>query len=98
MIAASSEAFRASLLKLDRSEQILVLKTVERILSSKAAIGKPLSAGLRGCRSIRTGSQGRLRIVFFTPSAESLKLLAVGPREDAVVYIQALQVLRELER
>lgn len=98
MIAVPSHAFRKAVLKLDRSEQILVLKTVERICSSRAAIGKHLAGELRGSRSIRTGVQGRLRIVFLAHSPEKVQLLVVGPRENSVVYIQALRVLRELEQ
>jgi hypothetical protein len=36
------------MLKLDKSEQILVLRTVEQIRSSNADVGKELSGELRG--------------------------------------------------
>lgn len=98
MIAQPTQAFRKAMLKLDKSEQILVLRTVEQIKSSSAEIGKELAGELRGCRSARTGTNGRLRIVFHPISKEFLQLIAVGPRERGVVYAQALKVLKDLEQ
>lgn len=98
MIAEPTQAFRRAVLKLDRTEQILVLKSVERIKRSEGNLGKRLDGPLHDCFSIRTGMGGRLRIVFSPLSAEALRLLAVGPREHGLVYIQALQVLNQLER
>jgi hypothetical protein len=86
------------MLKLDKSEQILVLRTVEQIKSSSAGVGKELAGELRGCRSARTGSNGRLRIVFHPTSRDFLQLITVGPRERGVVYAQALKVLKDLEQ
>ncbi|MDA9916268.1 hypothetical protein N9D71_01655 [bacterium] len=45
------------------------------------------------CRSIRTGHNSRLRIVY-RPLDDSAELLAVGKREGRVVYIIALEVLK----
>lgn len=98
MRAQPTRAFTRAVAKLDRSEQILVLKTVERLKQSEVEIGKLLSGELQGCRSIRTGVSGRLRIVFSLQSVQALRLLIVGPRERGVVYIQALQILKALER
>ena len=98
MIAQPTQAFRKAMLKLDKSEQILVLRTVEQIKSSSAGVGKELAGELRGCRSARTGTNGRLRIVFHPISREFLQLITVGPRERGVVYAQALKVLKDLEQ
>ena len=98
MIVKSSRAFRGALERLDRSEQLLVLKTVEQIKSSNGDTGKELSGPLHDCKSLRTGHHGRLRIVFSTAPKQPIQLLIVGPRERGIVYIQAIQVLKELER
>ena len=98
MIAQPTQSFRKAMLKLDKSEQILVLRTVEQIKSSSAGVGKELAGELRGCRSARTGTNGRLRIVFHPISRDFLQLITVGPRERGVVYYQALKVLKDLEQ
>lgn len=98
MRAQPTRAFAKAVAKLDRSEQILVLKTVERLKQSEVESGKLLSGELQGCRSVRTGISGRLRLVYSLQSVHVLRLLIVGPRERGVVYIQALQILKELER
>ena len=98
MILRPTPAFTRAVRALDRAEQILVLKSVERISQSEQLVGKPLSGGLRNCRSIRTGHMGRLRVVYSTESGQVIRLLIVGPRERGVVYIQAVQVLKELEQ
>lgn len=98
MIAKPARAFTRAVAKLDRVEQILVFKSVERIKIGGGDIGKRLAGPLHDCFSLRTGHGGRLRIVFKLKSFQILRLLTVGPREQGMVYIQALQVLKELER
>jgi mRNA-degrading endonuclease RelE of RelBE toxin-antitoxin system len=98
VIPQPTRAFTKAVSKLDRSEQILVLKTVERLKQTENEIGKPLTGDLHHCRSIRTGSAGRLRIVFRTETRQVLRLLVVGPRERGIVYIQAVQVIKQLEQ
>ncbi len=98
MIVRSSHAFRKALERLDRSEQRLVLKTVEQIKASEGAGGKELSGPLHDCKSLRTGHHSRLRVVFSTVPQQPIQLLIVGPRERGVDYIQAIQVMREPER
>jgi hypothetical protein len=41
---------------------------------------------------------GRLRVVYSPESGQVIRLLIVGPRERGIVYIQAVQVLKELEQ
>jgi len=65
---------------------------MRRIEQATVAIGKPLRGDLSMCRSIRTGHNSRLRIVY-RPLDNSAELLAVGKREGRVVYIIALEIL-----
>jgi len=85
--------YRRMLLSLDPSEGQIVARSMRRIEQAKVAIGKPLRGDLSMCRSIRTGHNSRLRIVY-RPLDDSAELLAVGKREGRVVYIIALEVLR----
>ncbi|NBU22728.1 MAG: hypothetical protein EBS38_02285 [Actinobacteria bacterium] len=73
------------------------MKTVEQLKTYDSMAGKVLRGALHGCRSIRTGHHNRLRIVFSARTSEILQLIVVGPRERGMVYIQAIQVLKELE-
>ncbi len=98
MIVQATATFRRALAGLDRSEQQLVLKSIERLKGSGYATGKLLHGELHGCRSIRVGHHNRLRIVYSADSGELLQLLIIGPRERGLFYIQAIQVLKELER
>lgn len=75
-----------------------MLKTIEQIKASDAVSGKALTGLLHECKSIQTGHNGRLRIVFSLRSNQLLQLIVAGPRERGIVYIQAVQVLKELER
>jgi mRNA-degrading endonuclease RelE of RelBE toxin-antitoxin system len=98
VIVEATAPFRRALAGLDRSEQKLVLNSIERLKVSGYATGKLLQGELHGCRSIRVGHHNRLRIVYSADSGELLQLLVIGPRERGLVYIQAIEVLKELER
>lgn len=80
MIVQSSPAFRRALERLDRSEQLLVLKTVEQIKASEGAKGKELSGPLRNCKSIRRGiTAGYELSLALCPSSQfNFLLLAPG--------------------
>lgn len=84
--------YRRMLLSLDPSEGQIVTRSMRRIERAPEAIGKPLRGGLSMCRSIRTGHNSRLRIVY-RPSDDDAELIAVGRREGRVVYIVALEIL-----
>ena len=84
--------YRRMLLSLDPSEGRVVTRTMRRIERAREAIGKPLRGGLSMCRSIRTGHNSRLRIVY-RPFDNAAELVAVGKREGKVVYIIALEIL-----
>ena len=84
--------YRRMLLSLDPSEGQIVTRSMRRIERAPEAIGKPLRGGLSMCRSIRTGHNSRLRIVY-RPSDDAAELIAVGRREGRVVYIVALEIL-----
>lgn len=92
MILATREEFALMYQRLDKSEQLLVSKSLERLEASTVPVGKPLRGGLANCRSIRTGHNSRLRIVY-QPIGEVADLVAVGPREGSVVYIVALEII-----
>jgi mRNA-degrading endonuclease RelE of RelBE toxin-antitoxin system len=95
--AVPTSAFSKAVRKLDRAEQILVLKTVEKLTSSDLILGKRLAGKLSECFSIRTGTNSRLRLVF-TSSPNRVLLVWVGPRADKAVYMQAVGILKELEQ
>lgn len=84
MIAQPTRAFTRAVARLDRVEQILVLKSVEGIKTRGGQVGKRLSGPLHDCFSLRTGQGGRLRIVFNPESDRILRLIAVGPREQGM--------------
>jgi hypothetical protein len=92
VIIASSPHFAAMFEALDPSEQLLVSRSLDRLEGSAAPIGKPLRGGLSMCRSMRTGHNSRLRIIY-RPIAEVAELIAVGQREGRVVYIIALEIV-----
>ena len=70
---------------------------LNKIQDSDVPLGKRLSGVLHNCYSIRTGLNHRLRLVYEIRPNEATILVA-GPRERGLVYIQAIEVLRELER
>lgn len=92
MIISSGPQFAALYEALDNSEQLLVSKSLDRLEKAQEPIGKLLRGGLESCRSIRTGHNSRLRIVY-RPIEETAELIAVGQRKGSVVYIIALEIL-----
>lgn len=84
--------YRQMLLSLDPSEGQIVTRAMRRIERAPEAIGKPLRGGLSMCRSVRTGHNSRLRIVY-RPFDDAAELIAVGQREGRVVYIIALEIV-----
>jgi mRNA-degrading endonuclease RelE of RelBE toxin-antitoxin system len=92
VIISSGPQFAALYEALDNSEQLLVSKSLDRLEKAKEPIGKLLRGGLASCRSIRTGHNSRLRIVY-RPIEETAELIAVGQRKGSVVYIIALEIL-----
>jgi mRNA-degrading endonuclease RelE of RelBE toxin-antitoxin system len=92
VIISSGPQFAALYEALDNSEQLLVSKSLDRLEKSQEPIGKLLRGGLASCRSIRTGHNSRLRIVY-RPIEETAELIAVGQRKGSVVYIIALEIL-----
>ena len=92
MIISSGPQFAALYEALDNSEQLLVSKSLDRLEKAQEAIGKPLHGGLSSCRSIRTGHNSRLRIIY-RPVDKTAELIAVGERKGSVVYIVALEIL-----
>lgn len=84
--------YRVQLLELDHSEGLLVAGAMSRLEITQEPIGKPLRGGLAQCRSIRTGHNSRLRLVY-QPIGDVADLIAVGKREGNVVYLIALEIL-----
>lgn len=89
--------FTAAVWRLDGSERHLVLKTVRKLERSDEWLGKRLHGELHEARSLRTGHNNRLRIVYLEKTGVGL-LLTVGARKDLSVYSEAANVLRELGR
>ena len=92
MIILSGLQFAAMYEALDNFEKLLVSKSLDRLEKALEPIGKPLRGGLSSCRSLRTGHDSRLRIVY-KPIEETAELIAVGPRKGSSVYISALEIL-----
>ena len=92
MIILSGLQFAAMYEALDNFEKLLVSKSLDRLEKALEPIGKPLRGGLSSCRSLRTGHDSRLRIVY-KPIEETAELIAVGPRKGSSVYIIALEIL-----
>jgi mRNA-degrading endonuclease RelE of RelBE toxin-antitoxin system len=87
--------FTAAAWKLDRSERHLVLKTVRKLELSNEWLGKRLHGELHEARSLRTGHNHRLRLIYLEKAGVGI-LLTVGARKDFAVYSDAANVLREL--
>ena len=84
--------YRVQLLTLDHSEGLLVAEAMSRLEEAQEPIGKPLRGGQARCRSIRTGHNSRLRLVY-QPMGDVADLIAIGKREGNVVYLIALEIL-----
>jgi len=92
VIIVSGPQFAAMYDALDNSEKLLVSKSLDRLEKALEPIGKPLRGGLSSCRSIRTGHNSRLRIVYRSIE-ETAELIALGPRRGSSVCIIALEIL-----
>ena len=87
--------FTESVRRLDASERQLVLKAVRMLELSNQWLGKRMHGDLHNARSLRTGHNNRLRIVYLVREGTGF-LLIVGERKDLRVYSRAAQILREL--
>ncbi len=92
MRLAARPEFAAMYQSLDGSDQIIVSRSLDSLEGSTEPIGKPLRGGLARCRSIRTGHNSRLRLVY-QPMGDVADLIAIGKREGNVVYLIALEIL-----
>ena len=87
--------FTESVRRLDESERQLVLKAVRKLELSNQWLGKRMHGDLHKARSLRTGHNNRLRIVYLVREGTGF-LLTAGEREDLRVYSRAAIILREL--
>jgi mRNA-degrading endonuclease RelE of RelBE toxin-antitoxin system len=90
-----TETFIEAFQKLDSSEKRRVAKTVRKLELSSQWLGKRMHGDLHNQRSLRTGHNNRLRIVYLVREGTGF-LLIVGERKDLRVYSRAAQILREL--
>lgn len=90
------EAFSELLNEFDKSEKVLISKSLLKLENSQKPLGKSLSANLVGCRSLRTGQNSRLRLVYFLKQQDAI-ILAVGRRSGGEVYEIASRALRSLK-
>jgi mRNA-degrading endonuclease RelE of RelBE toxin-antitoxin system len=95
MRISHTKYFTESVWRLDGSERHLVLNSVRKLELSNQWLGKRLRGGLHEARSLRTGHNNRLRIVYLVREGTGL-LLIVGERKDLRVYSRAAHILREL--
>lgn len=86
---------RADLQGLDRSAQAMVVKRLQMIRADPT-VGKPLTRGLRGCRSLRVGNRD-WRIVYIDNDDEVL-VVAIGRRDGAVAYREAERRVKQMPR
>jgi mRNA-degrading endonuclease RelE of RelBE toxin-antitoxin system len=92
-----SPSFQRQVLAMDRADTRLIGAALSRLQVTEIPIGKRLSGALHNCYSIRVGLNHRMRLVYEVKQLDA-RVLVVGPRERGIVYIQAIQVLKELER
>ena len=97
MRVSFSRVFTAQLLLLEKVDARHIGTILDRLKASDLAVGKRLSGDLHNCFSVRVGLRHRLRIVYLVKAREAV-ILTVGQREGNAVYIQALQILKELEQ
>ena len=90
-----TEFFIEAVQKLDSSERRVVLKSVRKLELSVDWLGKRLHGALHHLRSLRTGHNNRLRIVYVENEGTGIMLI-VGERKDLRVYSRAGDILREL--
>ncbi len=92
-----SATFQKQALTMDRADAKLVGAVLSWLQLTDVPFGKRLSGQLHNCYAIRVGLNHRLRLVYEFQELDA-RVLVVGPRERGIVYIQAIQVLKELER
>jgi mRNA-degrading endonuclease RelE of RelBE toxin-antitoxin system len=90
-----TEFFIETFRKLDSSERGMVIKTVRKLELSMDWLGKRMHGDLHNARSLRTGHNNRLRIVYLVREGTGL-LLIVGERKALGVYSKAAHILRDL--
>lgn len=84
LTATAEEAFG----ELDRSDQQLVLKQLEKLKTSPQ-LGQPLRAGLSGYRKLYAARK-RLRIIYQIEDDKLVvTVIAIGQREGEAVYVVA---------
>lgn len=73
--------------KLDRSQQILIRKSILKIEKYGMQVGEDLRGELSGCRKLKHKKAG-LRVVFreTKKGLEIIQILAIGKRSDKEVY------------
>lgn len=79
---------------LDRSQQILIRKSILKIEKYGMQTGEPLRGKLAGCRKLKHKKAG-LRVVFreTKKGLEIIQILAIGKRSDKEVYKSATKRL-----
>jgi len=92
-----SPRFQLQALALERADSRQIGAVLNRLAQAEVPIGKRLAGDLHECYSIRVGLNHRLRLVYQLRSPDAT-VLVVGSRERGIVYIQAVQVLKELEQ
>lgn len=92
-----SPTFQRQLLLLERVDSRNIGAALDRLQQSDLPLGKRLAGELQDCYSLRAGLRQRLRLVY-EYRGPNANVLVVGPREHGLVYVQALQVLKELEQ
>lgn len=80
--------------KLDRSQQILIRKSILKIEKYGMQVGESLRGELAGCRKLKHKKAG-LRVVFreTKKGLEIIQILAIGKRSDKEVYKSATKRL-----
>ncbi|MFJ1626417.1 type II toxin-antitoxin system RelE family toxin [Marinilactibacillus psychrotolerans] len=80
--------------KLDRSQQILIRKSILKIEKYGMQVGEALRGELAGCRKLKHKKAG-LRVVFRETKngLEIIQILAIGKRSDKEVYKSATKRL-----
>ncbi|API88042.1 addiction module toxin RelE [Marinilactibacillus sp. 15R] len=80
--------------KLDRSQQILIRKSILKIEKYGMQVGEALRGELSGCRKLKHKKAG-LRVVFreTKKGLEIIQILAIGKRSDKEVYKSATKRL-----
>jgi mRNA interferase RelE/StbE len=80
---------------LDGSQLVFVDKALDRIRTLGMGAGQPLHGDLAGCNKLKNKKMG-LRVVFTgSPTkADTIRIVAIGARNDAQVYTVASNRVR----